>query len=153
MASVGSGADDLRAIGRALKAQSGTELKKEMLRGIRTGVKPTIAKIKASTGDYLPNSGGLADRVAKSSIGTRTRLTGANAGISIKGTGKQGSRGLAAMNDGTVRHPVFGRRRAWVSQSINPGFFSEPIEGDVPAIRSTIQRVMDDVANKIVRAV
>lgn len=153
MASLDQGADDLRDLGAALKRASGADLKKELLRGIRESSKPTIRKIKASTGDYLPNGGGLAARVAKSTIGTRTRLTGANAGIEIKGTGKNGARGLAAMNEGEVRHPVYGRRSAWVAQSVKPGFFRGPIEDDKPQITSSIQRVMNDVAQKIVRAV
>jgi hypothetical protein len=149
MASVDQGADDLRALGRALSDFGGGDLKKETLKGFRESGKGTIRRIKASTGDYLPQRGGLAARVARSTIGTRTRLSGANAGIEIKGTGKTGARGLSAMNEGAVRHPVCGRRNAWVSQSVRPGFFTDPIEEDLPQIRSSIQRVLEDALHKI----
>jgi hypothetical protein len=141
-----SGADDLNLLAKRLKEQSGNELKKELLRGLRETNKPTIGRIKDSARSNLPKRGGLADRVARESIGTRTRLTGDSAGVRI-----QRKRGRS-LNEGRLRHPVFGNRKVWKEQSVSKDWFDKPIEDDAPAIRRGLQRVMEDIAAKIARS-
>ncbi len=140
------GANELERLGRRLKAAGAGELKKELLRGIRASNKPTIAAVRASARERLPQRGGLAALVAGSRIGTRTRLTGQSVGVQIKGTGKVNVSGI---NDGFVRHPVFGNRKVFVTQQVAAGWFDEPIEKAAPAIRKEIQAAMSDVARKI----
>ena len=142
------GADNLEALARRLKEAGGTELRKEMLKGIREGVKPVIPDIRKSAESILPKAGGLNDVIAKSKIGVRTRLSGENAGVSVRGTG---GKQLSDMNRGRLRHPVYGNRSTWVQQSIPAGWFDKPVEKDIDKIRSSIQHVMEDVAAKIAR--
>lgn len=146
------GAEDLAKVARALKAAGDRDLRKELLRGFRMGAKPTIKDVRASALSTLPHRGGLATYVAKASIGVRTRLSGSKGnevGVQIKA--KKG-RGLAAMNAGKFRHPVFGRKE-FVTQKVTPGWFSKPIEKNADQIRSSLERVMAEVANKIERSV
>jgi hypothetical protein len=140
------GAQQLEAVGRRLKGAAGAPLRRELLRGIRTGVKPTIPAIRESARSELPARGGLAALVAGSSFGVRTRLTGAGAGVRIQGTGRIG---LASLNKGRLRHPVFGNRDVWVSQQVPEGWFDRPIEEDIPHIRAAVDRAMSDVSRKI----
>jgi hypothetical protein len=149
------GAEELEALARRLKAAGGTELRKELLRGIRNSSKGTIEKIRASARSELPSSGGLAALVAGSKIAARTRTSGASAGITIVGTGKN-VRSLRSLNEGKLRHPVFARAEnrkhwAWVSQSVRPHWFDKPVEDDLPHIRTAVEKVMSDVARKIER--
>jgi hypothetical protein len=140
---------DLADLGRALKAAGGTELRKELLRGIREGSKPTIRKVKASAERNLPRRGGLAARVARSKISTRTKLSGSSAGVRIVA---QGDMDVEALDAGRLRHPVFGRG-GWAEQSVPQGWFSKPIVDDARQIRKGIEEVMQDVADKIERSV
>lgn len=142
------GADQLEALGRRFKAagEEGKGLRKELLAGIRSTNKPTIAMIRTSALDVLPKRGGLAAIVARSSIGTRTRLAGNAVGVEIKGTGKVNIR---RMNAGSLRKPVFGNRENWVAQSITPGWFNKPIEADRPRIQAGIEKSLQTVARKI----
>lgn len=147
------GADQLEALGRRLKAAGGNELRKDLLRGIRASNKGTIARIRASARAELPSSGGLAEIVAQSRIGTRTRLVGRGAGVTITGTSKS-VRGLRSLNEGQLRHPVFARAEnrnhwAWVTQPVRPHWFDKPVEEDLPSIRTAIEHVMQDVARRI----
>ena len=139
-----TGAEDLEKLARRLK-DAGGDLKKELLRGIRETNKPAIAAVKESARQNLPKRGGLAAMVAKDSIGTRTRLTGNSAGVTI-----QRKRG-AGLNAGRLRHPVFGNRSVWKEQAIAKGWFDKPIEDDAAKIRANLQQVMQDVASKITR--
>jgi len=164
-----TGADDLETLAKRLKSAGDNDLKKELLRGIRETNKPTIAKVRKSAAENLPKRGGLAAKVAKDPIGTRTRLTGDSAGVRIS---RKRGRGL---NEGRLRHPVFAKNRTrlgrktgraktghvlggedrkewtWVGQTVAKDWFNKPIEDDAPKIRDALQRVMQDVAAKITR--
>jgi hypothetical protein len=140
-----TGADDLEKLAKRLKASGDKELRKELLRGIRETNKPTIAKIRESAAENLPRRGGLAAKVARETIGTRTRLTGPSAGVTIQ---RKRGRGL---NEGRLRKPVFGNRKVWREQAVKKGWFDDPIEADAPRIREGLQKVMRDVATKITR--
>lgn len=144
-----TGTDELVRLGRNLK-EADAQLKKDLLRGIRETNKPVISHIRESARDTLPKAGGLADVIARSKIGTRTRLSGKNAGIEIKGTGVHN---LRAINAGKLRHPLFGNRGSWSRQSVKPGFFDEPIEKDLVLIQRGIEQVMADTARKIEKGI
>lgn len=139
------GAEQLEALGRRLKGAAGAPLRRELLRGIRESNKPTIAKIRERARTDLPRSGGLAEQVARDRISTRTRLTGSSAGVRIF---RSRGRGL---NEGRLRHPVFGNRKTWVQQQVPSHWFDEPVRDDLPNIRRSVEKAMRDVARKIER--
>lgn len=141
-----TGAHDLEILARRLKEVSGNDLRKELLRGIRETNKPTIKAIRESAAANLPKRGGLAARVAKESIGTRTRLTGDSAGVRIQ---RKRGRGL---NEGRLRKPLFGDKAHWYDQPVAEHWFDKPIEDDAPKIRDGLHRVMADIATKIARS-
>lgn len=139
------GADQLAALARALKEAGEKGLQRELARGIAKAVRPFKAAVANSASDTLPSSGGLAARAAAGSV-PRVRRN-AN-GVRMVATGKQGLKGLRALNAGTVRHPVYGRD-AWVSQSVAPGFWDRAVEEVAPEVRKGIEEAMDAVAKKI----
>jgi hypothetical protein len=140
------GAEDLVKLSQRLKAVGAKDLRKELLRGIREGNRSTIADIRANA-QILPRRGGLAALVAASRMATRTRATGASAGIRIVA---ENAHRLGGINKGHVRHPVFDRSR-WVNQQVKPGWFTDPIEKNAPATRAGVERVMREVAARIER--
>jgi hypothetical protein len=142
------GANELEAIGRRFKAAGAKGLRKELLAGIRKTNKPTISAIRANALATLPRRGGLAAEVAGSRIGTRSRLSGNRVGVEIRGVGRIG---LTTLNRGRLRHPVYGNRGTWVQQQVPAGWFTDPIEKDMPRIREGIEDAMKTVARKIER--
>lgn len=152
MATPEQAARDLELLGRRLKTADKT-LRRDMLREIRAAGKPAVDDIKRSARESLPASGGLADLVARQSYGVRTRLSGKSAGVRIQGTGRT-VRGLRSIDAGTVRHPVFGNKdAAWVSQPVRPGFFTKPIEENLPRFRKSVIEALEKTAAEIVRGV
>lgn len=139
------GGADLERVARRLKDTGNKELRKELLRGIRQATKPLKAKVQGAARRDLPQRGGLAALIGKANVGTSTRLSGNNIGVRMTGRNK-------AIDEGTVRHPVFGRG-AWVAQKVTPGFFTETIEGEADAIRREVVDVLEDVAKKIAKGV
>jgi hypothetical protein len=146
------GAEKLEAAARSLKAAGRGDLRKELLRGLRESAKPTIKELRVSALRDLPKKGGLAALVAKSRFSVRNRLSGKTVGMRIEGQNNN-ARGLEAIDKGTVRHPVYGNRKAWAVQSVHPGWFTKPAEEAMPTIRREVQRVLDDVAAKVERSV
>lgn len=136
------GANELDAVAKRLKAQgeSGKGLRKELLKGLREGAKPLKVAVRDSAESVLPH------RIAvtvKKGVSIRTRATGRQAGVRV--IAKQG-RGL---DDGRLRHPLFGNRKRWYQQDIEPGWFTKPLEEHAPAVRVELLRVINHIARKV----
>lgn len=147
-----TGAEQLERLARQLRETGNGELRKELLRGIRQSTKGTLQAVRESAGSQLPRGGGLADRVAGSKFSSRTRTAGRSVGVRLTAAPNQ-LRGIKRLDFGDLRHPLFGNRQHWFSQSVRPRFLSRPIEERAPQVRSDIQDVMNDVARKIERSV
>jgi hypothetical protein len=142
------GVEQLAALSKALKAAGDKELQSELSKGISAATRPMINSVKQSARAQLPQRGGLAKRVAATSIRTsRTRQ-----GVRLRARNAN-LKGLAAIDRGIVRHPVFGNRNEWVTQRVNPGFWTEPLEASAPEARREIEAAMRTVIQKIDRAV
>lgn len=151
-----TGQQDLQRVSAALKAAGNGQLRRELLRGIRTTVRPLIPQIEASALATLPRRGGLAQLIADSQFTVRTRLSGTT---SVRLTARNPHE-IAAMDRGRLRHPVFLRaegesprkRQPWVNQRIPAEWFSRPTEDSAPRIRTAVVAVVDETARKIARS-
>jgi hypothetical protein len=136
------GANQLDDLAKKLKAagETGKGLRKELLKGLREGAKPLKVAVKESAEDVLPH------RIAvtvKKGVSIRTRATGRQAGVRV--IAKRG-RGL---NDGRLRHPLFGNRKRWFQQDIKKGWFTTPLEEGAPEVRKELLKVIDHIAKKL----
>lgn len=142
------GVEDLRAIGKALKATGAKDLKVEMRSGIREATKPLIRAVQNSARDTLPKRGGLNEWVAASRFTTSMILSGSNVGIRIRGV--KGDHNLRRLDAGFVRHPVFGTWRAGMAdERVTPGFFTKPLEASGPLVEATLYGVLNRTARRI----
>lgn len=144
------GVDDIDALLRRIRTHADAKaLRKELYAGLNRVTKPVRADMRASIGPSLPSRGGLAALVmAKASL-TTSASTGRNAGVRIRARHKEYD--LKRLNEGRLRHPVFGNRGVWVDQTagVNPGFLDDSFEKQKPEIARGIQRVLDDIARKV----
>jgi len=145
---------ELKALSVRLKAAGDGGLRRQLLKGIRTGAAPLVEDVRQAALDILPKSGGLNRYVADSPIAVRTRLTG-TVGVRIvntrEGARKGGERDFGS-DLGEVRHPVFGRRKGkWATTEVTPGWFSKTLERRSPETTPFVQAAMDRVAAEICR--
>lgn len=138
------GASDLADLSAKMKAVGNNDLRKEMLRGIRTATKPMIEAARDSARDNLPSSGGLNEIVATSKFGTRTRTAGRSPGVRVVGTS---GISIGAIDQGRLRHPTFGHD-PWVTQSVKPKWFTGAMESSADEVRHELVKVIDDIARK-----
>ncbi len=149
---------EIAALGRAMQAAAATELRKELLAGIRTAARPMVDAVRQAARDELPKAGGLNERVASSPIAVRTRLTGTSAGVRIVNTAKveQGRRGGTVdfgTDTGRLRHPVFGHRDRWVTQPLSTsGWFSKTLDEKAPEAAPEVLAAMRRTAGKLMDA-
>lgn len=140
------GAEQLGDLARRLRAagESGKGLKKELYKGLNRATKPLKAEAQQVAARTLPQSGGLADLVARSKFRTSTRM-GRDPSVSIM------ARGVGATTDkGFVRHKVFGRP-PWVTQQVQGGWFTETMRKGAPIVRKELSEAIENVAKQITR--
>ena len=142
------GVEDFGRVAKKLKAagEEGKGLRRELLKGINRETKPLRQAAKANARRTLPKRGGLARLVARASMTTKTRLSGASASVRI--VAKKAEH-IARIDKGTVRHPVFGNRKLWVSQSVAPGWFTKPMQEGSSKVRTAILQAVRNTAKKI----
>lgn len=141
------GADQFKRVARALREAGDKELRAELYKAINRRVKPLSQDAKRNAAASLPQSGGLAARVARTRI-TARRRTGRNPGLSLVAQ-RNAVKDPRRIDRGMVRHPVFGRGS--VLQRVEPGWFSEPMLRGAPRVRRELVLALTVVERKLSR--
>jgi hypothetical protein len=144
------GAEQLTNLAAVLDGLDDRELRKDMLRGLRNAGKPLTGAVESAASSKLPQAGGLNQWVASSKFAVRTRASGSSASIRVVAT-KRGH-DLVGMNEGVVRHPVFGGS-GWSVTRIRPGWWQDAIEDRADETREALGEVLDDISAKIDRSI
>lgn len=138
------GADKFGKLAKALRVVGDKGLEKELYSAINRATKPMRSAARKSAERNLPRTGGLNTRVARARMSAR-RLPGRDVGVRIVATGMDQ---LALMDQGTVRHPVYGNRGRWVNQPIQKaeGWFTQPMQDGADDVRREIVKAIDSVS-------
>lgn len=142
------GVEQLERLSKALKDAGRKDLQRELSQGIAAALKPLSNELKTSALRVLPRRGGLAARVAQSQF---RLVKHTDRGVRLSATNRNIA--LRQLDKGTVRHPVFGNRDVWVIQTIDPNWWSGPVEQVGPGVHRNVQVAMNRVARKIERSV
>lgn len=76
------------------------------------------------------------------------------AAVRVRGSGRSRAKGrdLRAVEDGRLRHPVFGRaREAWSTTAVSPGLWSRAAAAREGAVVDRVERAVDRAADQIER--
>ena len=58
------------------------------------------------------------------------------------------------MDKGAWRHPVYGNRNAWVTQTVSPsGWWSNPVKKSGPATRVAVEKAINDAMRKLAASI
>lgn len=144
-----TGGMEMQALGRKIRAagEGGNLIRKELLKEIRAEGPAIRTKVRASARESMPKRGGLNDWLAGVRVSMATSTTGNRVGVRVKGA--KGKHDIKAINRGRLRHPVYGHRDRWKTQSIEPGFFDKPIAAMAPELRASVRAAMDAAARKL----
>lgn len=155
------GTGQLITLSRRLRSTGGTRVRQNFARRIRRAAEPLHRDLQQAIRTVeLPGSG---RKVRGGPTQTTRPLRATLAGslrISVRyGTGPTArvwvdrSRLPADMrnmpwviNEGRVRHPVFGNRRRWTTQWARPtGWWDKTVQQGTPRMQAEVQRILGDV--------
>lgn len=139
------GADDLAKLGKRLKQLGDKGLRKELYRGLNRAAKPVKKAGRDAARRQLPQRGGLALKISKTRMTSRTRAVGRNAGVRIVAAG---GLDMNALDRGRLKHPVWGHRDRWVLQDIRAHVLTNGFASAAPEARRQMLVVLDDVARR-----
>lgn len=137
------GADQLAKMAKRFRAQGRAGLVRTMVKDIRNEVKPIQAaqRREVQSLQHAPSEWRkFSARSAKIRVSTGARSAGVR--LSVNGKG-QDPRRARILNKGRWRHPLFGDRELWFTQTVKPGWFDRPAEKGEPAVRNRILQILD----------
>lgn len=147
---------DLRRVSRELRRMDSPEVKKRFRKELRAAAAPLVPRVRSSIRS-IPSSRGYSPDGLRGSMARATRLevktVGKQAGVAIRVDGRKmpsHMKSLPAMVEGKKRwrHPVYGRRDVWVTQTPHPYFYSS-LRAAGPASRRAVSRVLDGITRDI----
>lgn len=139
------GAEQLSALAKRFNEAGRKDLRIELYRGINRATKPLKEEVKKNLPTYMPAN---YVRVLQPKLKlTTSKRTNANSpGVIIRA---RANNRLDQLEDGTLRHPLFGMRGEWYNTTIKPGFFSVTLKDNADEVAKSVQKAMDEVAKKI----
>jgi hypothetical protein len=161
MAVVVTGYNELSRLGFRLREAKAVTLTRELRKGLQQPLRPLAEQIRAGAPDHTPK--GYEVTFARSlKFHTKVNTVGTGAGVdfSVTAIGKSYSRQLREINQGRLKHPVYGRRRytrhgwqanPWVWQAVEPGFWDNPVRANFNAMRAAMREAIARVADQITR--
>ena len=140
--------DDLERAIKRIKAGDKV-LRRELYSGLNRVSKGIRGQMKEAIPAALPQRGGLAATVQRSTRFNTTAKTGRNLGVTI--WAKNSGHDIRTLTGRRLRHPVWGHRGFWVNQTagVYPAVFLASFEKQKPEVQQAIIRVIEDVARKV----
>lgn len=152
----------LRQGARPIQQRAQANVRGLQVKGVRGGASARAARTAARLGKRKAGdrgklrahrSSGLRASVART-VSTNISVTAKGGTLSVRSTGRQmppEQKNLPKhMNKGRIRHPVFGRRDAWVTQVMAPDWFDEAgrtegpkaVQGAITTTRIYLNRLL-----------
>ena len=146
-------ADELARMSAALREAGETQWRRQVTQGIKRSAEATLPVIRDALRPHLPDR--YADVLnADLRLSVTVKTGAADPGVFITGRTARSQRHLRIINDGNLRHPVFGQhgvpRRQWrwkdqMEPSVHPGWFTDPCENSRPRVRKEIEAALEQV--------
>jgi len=154
--------DDIKNLAKVLRAVS-PQLGREMRRAVREAAKPVMTDMKATIGgnamsvagggvhayDGPTGPGGITGKMVRS---VSIRISGGKVRIYVRPGALGTADKIPAYIDAgqSWRHPVYGNRKAWVSQTGSASkWFSGTAVQHFPQVSRDVKDVLDEFAAKV----
>ncbi|MGA4941780.1 hypothetical protein [Streptomyces cinereoruber] len=161
-----TGTGQLITLSRQLRAAGGPRLRQNYQRRIRRAAEPlhrdmqqTIRTLPITSQARKAGSRGGSSpttRPLRETIAAAVRLsvrTSSNPGARVwidRSALPSDLRGMpSALNEGRIRHPVFGNRRRWVQQNTTPLWWDRTVRTHTPRMQAEVARVLGDVRRSL----
>lgn len=147
-----TGTEEFVRAARQLNAagRQGRGLWKELNAQIKQAVEPMTEAVRQDMTTYLPDRY-VQDMKPGFQVRTSRSTRGASAGLKLIGIAKgvRRRRHLKTINQGQLKHKVFGNPNNWVTQRVRPGFWTEPLKEARAIPAKHIRRAVLNTVNKL----
>lgn len=152
MVAVSAQTQQLRALKATLQGLD-REGKRALGKTLSAAVDPLRDDFTDEAISSLPSRGGLGVYVAKSRFVVRRRLGGSRPtlAIRVRRSKRGGAVDLTRIEEGRLRHPVYGDRRTWVNQSVKAGMWDRVTGRAVVVTAARLSAAVDDAIKSAVR--
>ena len=116
-----------------------------MRRALRALGKPVGDKVLEAIAAEMPKGGGLAARIRAQ--GRVSVLVNLRSGVRIQ-LANRGGMYMGAFESGTIRHPVYGNRKAWVSQQVPGGKGAEAFAKEADGLATAVADHVTETARR-----
>lgn len=142
----------LQALAARLKEAGDVGLLREMQKALRDAAAPVPDDIRHGLWPKLPNP--YAEVLNEDlDIKIQTRSSPNDARVSViattQGVGGVQRRRIRRLDQGILAHPLWGNRRRWYNQPVQPGWFSQPARDDAPRARAEMDKALERVREQI----
>lgn len=148
-----SGAAEFAALAQRLKDAGEVQLQRDLYNQIDRAARPLARKIAspAHLRPYMPDR--YADVLAADLSVTVSKRVSRDPGVSIRAKSRIRQRKVRVIDKGIIRHPTFGHRDRWVTQTaaMKPGFFTVPCKESAPQMRQAVIAALAQTARRVTR--
>ena len=141
------GTEQLTTLAQRFREAANSGLRDELRNTLSTLGPGIIDSVRNSARTTLPRRGGLAALIADTSEFTAPIVTTPTE-VKLSITARSNV-DIRLLNDGTVRHPLFGNRQHWYNQTVKPGWFTRPLAGIGPRVSEELNQTLETVARRI----
>ena len=140
------GADDFHRLADRLQAGKRT-VHEAVTKGFEDAGEPLLERMRRGGVEVAPRRGGMAARIARVRGAVDRAGSAAAMRVQLVLRSLDGD-DLSRVDEGTLRHPVFGRR-PWMTQGIPAQGFSRPLARSTRELQDTLRRrlaaALDDI--------
>lgn len=138
-------ADEYQAFAAKLKTVD-SKIRTRMRKRIRESAKVFGPEIVKEGAVPLPDRGGVEAYVV--ARGKSPTIAQTSTGVRLV-LGKKKGPQIGRMNEGNLRHPAFGNRKAWVNQPVPAGSWTEAAKDHEDALREAVRKEMDSIMGEL----
>lgn len=149
-------AADLRRVAAQLRAVGGAgAVRRETVKALRAAAVPTRDAVRAAAltlPDGPPKASTGWRKRAAAATGVQVRLSGRDPAVDVRISRKvMGDQAglVRASNSVRWRHPVFGNRNVWASQTSRPRWFDSAVSRNQEQVRREMTAVLQRVAKRL----
>ena len=139
------GSEDFLELARELR-EADRKLATRVRRSLRELAKPLGEAGRDGLAETMPRRGGLSDVIAAAKVGVATVSSSRSPRVEVRV--RSAGHDLESMNDGELRHPVFGTK-SWVRQSVPAGGATRAFDEGIEPMREAVQREVAKLLREI----
>lgn len=146
------GAATFAKVAAQIRAEGNKPLARQMGAALAKAVQPVKASITKEAAVAMPSgytgllTGSLRHRISRRTAGQQAQVL-----LATYADGKKERRDIGSLEDGALRHPLFGRKKKWYVTTVRAGFHKRGTENAMDEAVDAMEQVVDDFAKRLIK--